>query len=71
MSPSHSTRYDTEGDKIICKSSDTCYSKIIEPICVWSLERQECQNKNQFNSSSLIASRIGECPEFSVVTIIY
>ncbi|KAL5245035.1 hypothetical protein ACI65C_012445 [Semiaphis heraclei] len=46
----------------------TCTKCTINPMCVWSLKQQECEDKNQFNSSSLIISRNGECPQFSAVT---
>lgn len=67
MFPFHIDTFETESNKIRCSNSMTCTKCTIKPLCVWSLEQQVCENKNQFNSSSLIASRIGECPHFSVI----
>jgi len=63
-----SSTIEMESKKVRCSDSITCTKCTIKPMCVWSLEKQTCGNKNQFNSSSLISSRIGECPQFSIVT---
>ncbi|XP_026813640.1 uncharacterized protein LOC113554133 isoform X1 [Rhopalosiphum maidis] len=67
MFPSNSSTLETMSNKINCSDSMTCSKCTIKPMCVWSLKQQTCENKNKFNSSSLIASRVGECPQFSVV----
>ncbi|XP_025207649.1 plexin-B-like [Melanaphis sacchari] len=64
--PLSSSTLETKLNKIDCSDSMTCSKCAIKPMCVWSLEQQTCENENQFNSSSLKASRIDECPKFSV-----
>ncbi|XP_022170950.1 uncharacterized protein LOC111034179 [Myzus persicae] len=68
MFPSHISTLETESNKIRCSDSMTCTKCTIKPMCAWSLKQQACENKNTFASSSLISSRIGECPQYSVVT---
>ncbi|XP_029342139.1 uncharacterized protein LOC103309417 [Acyrthosiphon pisum] len=63
----HSSSLEKEYKKIRCSDSMTCSKCTIEPMCVWSLKQQTCEKTNQYNSSSLIVSRIGECPKFRVV----
>jgi len=67
MFPTHSSTLETESNKIRCSDSMTCSKCTIKPMCIWSLKQQACENKNQFSSSSLVVSKIGECPQFSVV----
>ncbi|XP_015369702.1 PREDICTED: uncharacterized protein LOC107165814 isoform X2 [Diuraphis noxia] len=66
--PTHSSTLEAEFNKFSCTDSMTCTKCTINPMCVWYLKQQECENKNKFNSSSLIISRKEECPQFSAVT---
>ncbi|CAI6343735.1 unnamed protein product [Macrosiphum euphorbiae] len=65
--PTHSSTLEAESNKVRCLDSITCTKCTINPMCVWSIKQQACENTNHYNSSSIIVSRIGECPKFSVV----
>ncbi|XP_022170951.1 uncharacterized protein LOC111034181 [Myzus persicae] len=68
MFPMDGSTFDTESNKIRCSDSMTCAKCTIKPMCVWSLERQVCENDeyHALNTSRLIVSRIKECPQLLV-----
>ncbi|XP_026804965.1 uncharacterized protein LOC113548336 [Rhopalosiphum maidis] len=64
MFKSVSSTLETESKNTSCSNAITCTKCTIKAQCQWSLEQQNCIKKTNF--SNLIASTIGECPQFSV-----
>ncbi|CAI6344669.1 unnamed protein product [Macrosiphum euphorbiae] len=56
-----------DSNKTSCSDLMTCTKCTIKPMCIWFIQQQTCENRDQFNSSGLIVFRIEECPRFSVV----
>ncbi|XP_060854465.1 uncharacterized protein LOC132932212 [Rhopalosiphum padi] len=57
---------ETESSNTSCSNALTCTKCTIKDQCQWSLKKQKCTKKIFKNFSSLTASTLGECPQFSV-----
>ncbi|XP_026804999.1 uncharacterized protein LOC113548356 [Rhopalosiphum maidis] len=57
---------ETESNNTSCSNALTCTKCTIKAQCQWSLEQQKCIKKILIHFSSLTASTIRECPQFSV-----
>ncbi|XP_026822088.1 uncharacterized protein LOC113560421 [Rhopalosiphum maidis] len=64
MFESVSSTLETDSNNTSCSNALTCTKCTIKAQCKWSLKQQKCIKK--INVSNLIASTIGECPQFSV-----
>jgi len=66
MFETHSSTLETESNNTSCSNAMTCNKCTVNAQCIWSLAQQNCEEKILKNFSTLIASKIEECPQFIV-----
>lgn len=66
MFETHSNTLETKPNNTSCSNAMTCNKCTVNDQCIWSLAQQKCEDKILKNVSTLIASKIEECPQFIV-----
>ncbi|CAH1723221.1 unnamed protein product [Aphis gossypii] len=66
MFETHGSSLETESNNTSCSNEMTCNKCTVNAQCSWFLAQQKCEENIFKNVSTLIASKIEECPQFKV-----